>query len=61
VAKYLVDEEISIGDFVLSGGELAAMLLVDAVSRFIPGFMSKVESLETKRIKPASQYDKNKE
>jgi len=51
VAKYITDEEISIGDFVLSGGELAAMLVVDAVSRFVPGFMSKAESIETKRIK----------
>ncbi|HNW96648.1 MAG TPA: tRNA (guanosine(37)-N1)-methyltransferase TrmD [Candidatus Paceibacterota bacterium] len=54
VAKYLVDEEISFGDFVLSGGELPAMLTVDAVARLIPGFMSKEESIETKRIKSAS-------
>ncbi len=51
VAKYVADEEISFGDFVLSGGELAAMLTVDAVARLIPGFMNKVESIETKRIK----------
>ena len=57
VAKYLVDEEISIGDFVLSGGELAAMLVVDAVSRFAPGFMSKTESIETKRIKNNKDKD----
>src|SRR3989344_1510614 len=37
VAKYIADEEISMGDYVLSGGELPAMVLVDAVSRFIPG------------------------
>ncbi|MEK7478771.1 MAG: tRNA (guanosine(37)-N1)-methyltransferase TrmD [Patescibacteria group bacterium] len=46
VAKYIADEEISIGDFVLSGGELAAGVLVDAVSRFIPGVLGKFESLE---------------
>jgi tRNA (guanine37-N1)-methyltransferase len=34
-----IDEEISIGDYVLTGGELAAMVLVDAVSRFIPGVL----------------------
>lgn len=51
VAKYVADEEISFGDFVLSGGELAAMLAVDAISRLIPGFMSKAESIETKRMK----------
>lgn len=46
VAEYVADEEISIGDFVLSGGELAAGVLVDAVSRFIPGVLGKFESLE---------------
>jgi tRNA (guanine37-N1)-methyltransferase len=46
VAKYIADEEISIGDFVLSGGELAAGVVVDAVSRFIPGVLGKFESLE---------------
>jgi len=46
VAKYIADEEISIGDFVLSGGELAAGVLVDAVSRFIPGVLGKFGSLE---------------
>ncbi len=37
VAEYLATEEVSIGDFVLSGGELAAMLVVDAVTRLLPG------------------------
>jgi tRNA (guanine37-N1)-methyltransferase len=37
VAEHLVSEEISIGDFVLSGGELPAMLVVDAVTRLLPG------------------------
>ncbi|MDP3901462.1 MAG: tRNA (guanosine(37)-N1)-methyltransferase TrmD [bacterium] len=46
VAKYIADEEISIGDYVLSGGELPAMILVDAVSRQIPGVLGKYESLE---------------
>lgn len=49
VAKYLADEEISMGDFVLSGGEIPAMLLVDAVSRLVPGFLGNKESIETKR------------
>ena len=47
VAKYIADEEISIGDFILSGGELPAMILVDAVARFVPGVLGKKESLET--------------
>jgi len=38
-AREFIDEEISIGDYVLTGGELAAMVLIDAVSRFIPGVL----------------------
>lgn len=37
--SHYIDEEVSIGDFVLSGGELPAMVLVDAVSRLIPGVL----------------------
>ncbi len=40
-----VDYEISIGDYVLSGGEYAALAIIDAVSRYAPGFMSNSESL----------------
>ncbi len=39
VADHLADEEISIGDYVLSGGELPAMVLIDAVARFLPGVL----------------------
>jgi tRNA (guanine37-N1)-methyltransferase len=39
VREFFIDEEISIGDYVLTGGELAAMVLIDAVSRFIPGVL----------------------
>ncbi|OGZ01187.1 MAG: tRNA (guanosine(37)-N1)-methyltransferase TrmD [Candidatus Liptonbacteria bacterium RIFCSPLOWO2_01_FULL_45_15] len=46
VAKYIADEEISIGNYVLNGGELAAMVLMETVSRFLPGFLGKMESLE---------------
>ncbi|NRA55331.1 MAG: tRNA (guanosine(37)-N1)-methyltransferase TrmD [Gammaproteobacteria bacterium] len=42
----LVDEEWSIGDYVLSGGELPAMTLIDAVSRFVPGVLGKQASAE---------------
>jgi len=45
VAEYLADEEISIGNYVLTGGELPAMVIIDAVSRFIPGVLGKAESL----------------
>ena len=42
-------EEISIGPYVLTGGEIPAMAIVDAVSRHIPGVLGKSESLEEKR------------
>jgi tRNA (guanine37-N1)-methyltransferase len=45
VVKHLVDEEISIGEFVLSGGELAAAVLIDSVSRLLPGVLGNEESL----------------
>jgi tRNA (guanine37-N1)-methyltransferase len=41
-----VDEELSIGDFVLSGGELAAMVVIDAVTRLIPGVLGDDDSAE---------------
>ena len=42
----IVDEKISIGPYILSGGELPAMVLIESISRFIPGFLSNPESLE---------------
>jgi len=44
VAKYIADEEVSVGDYVLTGGEIPAMIVVDAVTRLIPGVIAK-ESL----------------
>ncbi len=46
IAKYIADEEISIGDYVLTGGEIPAMIVTDAVTRLIPGVLGKKESLE---------------
>ena len=40
-----VSEEISIGDYILSGGEYAALVITDAVARYVPGFMSNRDSL----------------
>jgi tRNA (guanine37-N1)-methyltransferase len=40
VCQHLVTDEISIGDYVLTGGELAAMIVVDAVSRLLPGVLA---------------------
>ena len=45
VRASLADREISIGDYVLSGGELPAMVLIDAVSRLIPGVLGDEDSL----------------
>jgi len=44
VREHLADEELSVGDFVLTGGELAAMIVIDAVSRLIPGVLGSEES-----------------
>lgn len=44
IREHLVDREISIGDYILTGGELAAMVLIDAVSRLIPDFMGNPDS-----------------
>lgn len=44
IIDMLIDEEISIGDYVLTGGEIPAMVVVDAVSRYIPGVLGKLES-----------------
>ncbi len=44
VAEHLADEELSVGDFVLSGGELAAAMVVDAVGRLLPGVLGNEDS-----------------
>jgi len=69
VAEHLATDEISIGDFVLSGGELAAALVVDAVTRLLPGalgneasaieesFSARGESAEADRIAPRPETE----
>lgn len=47
VRELFVNDEFSIGDFVLTGGELAAMVMVDAVARFVPGVLGSPGSAET--------------
>jgi len=44
ISEHLVDREISIGDYILTGGELAALVLIDAVSRLIPDVLGNPES-----------------
>jgi tRNA (guanine37-N1)-methyltransferase len=46
VADHLVDEELSVGDFVLAGGELAALVVVEAVVRLLPGVLGNDESAD---------------
>lgn len=47
VVDHLVDEEVSIGDYVLSGGEIPALVVIEAVSRFLPGVLGNEESLRS--------------
>jgi len=46
VAQYIADEEISMGNYVVSGGELPALIVLEATSRFLPGFLGTHASLE---------------
>lgn len=46
VADHLVDEELSVGDFVLAGGELAALVVVETVVRLLPGVLGNDQSVE---------------
>ena len=50
VAELLDAEDISIGDYVLTGGELPAMVIVDAVSRLIPGVIDEASVLEESHL-----------
>jgi tRNA (guanine37-N1)-methyltransferase len=47
VSRHFVDEELSLGDYILTGGELAAMVVVDAVTRLLPGVLGNAASAET--------------
>ncbi len=50
IRQGLVTHEISIGDYVLTGGELAAMVIIDAVSRFVPGVVGSEENVQEDSI-----------
>ena len=56
VAKILKAKKVSVGPYVLTGGELPAATLIDAVSRFVPGVLGKAESLERSRISSPKVY-----
>jgi len=60
IRKYLIDEEISIGDYVLTGGELPAMVIIDSITRLIPGVLKNDQATEiesfTKQLLEYPQY-----
>lgn len=56
VKKALKAEEISIGEYVLTGGELPALVILDAVARHVPGVLGENESLEEKRLTSGEMY-----
>lgn len=57
VAQHLADEEISIGDFVLSGGELAAAVVVDSVGRLLPGVLGNEDSTVNESFSEGGRLD----
>jgi tRNA (guanine37-N1)-methyltransferase len=57
VAEHLADEELSIGDFVLSGGELAAALVIDCVARLLPGVLGNQDSAVQESFSDAGLLD----
>jgi len=55
VAEHLADREVSIGDFVLSGGELGAAIIVDAVTRLVPGALGNEDSSRQESFTASTQ------
>ena len=56
VIDKIVDEEISIGDYVLTGGELPAMVLIDGVSRYVEGVLKEDSTLEESFVSGLLEY-----
>jgi len=56
VQKILKAKKISVGPYVLTGGELPAATVIDAVARFVPGVLGKAESLEASRVSSPEVY-----
>lgn len=57
VAKHIADEEISVGEYVVTGGEVPAMLVVDAISRMVPGVIGKDESKKGESFSPGVKHE----
>jgi len=58
VKKVLKAQEVSIGPYVLTGGELPALAIIDAAARQIPGVLGKFESLEENRVSTSEMYSR---
>ena len=56
VIEGVVDEQISLGDFVLTGGELPIMVVLDAIARYLPGTLGNAESSESESYR-AGAFD----
>ena len=56
VSKILKAKKVSMGPFVLTGGELPAATMIDAITRFVPGVLGKAESLERSRVSSPEVY-----
>ena len=52
----LVDREISLGDYILTGGELPAMVMIDAIVRLLPGVLGSAASLDEESFSPLLEY-----
>jgi len=61
VVDHMVDEEVSIGPYVLAGGELGALVILEAVSRLLPGVLGNEESLEEETFNTSTQKHFNTE
>ena len=57
IHENLVDYEFSIGDYVLSGGELASLVLVDGITRLLPGVLGNEESLADESFNDGATLD----
>ncbi|MBX4206542.1 tRNA (guanosine(37)-N1)-methyltransferase TrmD [Candidatus Parcubacteria bacterium] len=56
VKKVFKGDELSVGPFVLTGGELPAMIIADSISRQLPGVLGNLDSLEERRVSSADAY-----
>ena len=58
VSEYLADREISVGDFILSGGELGAAIIVDTMTRLVPGALGNAASAQQESFTPSSAEER---